>query len=612
MTDWLTIRDCVVAGALLVMFLLTLGALFGRELRKLSLRGVVVFALGAVIATGVAQKRMTPDGGDSLRHDPSLAFLLRGSLPIQPERCLAYTNPVRFVSFAHSSTAMTVSVAWDWPWSPDAYYHFVDFYGTYGLPSSRWVDVGRVRIRDWGEATNLTAVLQWPTVFSNAVASGTFPTNATLAAGFLSAFPELDTDGDGLPDGDEVRIYGTRWDLWDSDNDGIDDPDELFDVGTDPMNPDSDGDGMPDGWEWYCGLDPNDPLDVLGDYDLDGLGNHEEAMIGTRPDCSDTDGDRISDYDEVRLYGTDPCLADTDGDGMDDHEEILRGFDPCFAGEYHGPVRPDGYNPNAYYSVGITADEPMTWIAFDGDGDSDLADPSFFIRTNETVEVALLMGKTYRVLATNAIGVVSVGDPGIAVVTNAPGDLTIVRPVTVALLPEYNLMSFGAGSFGSDGSFRMGVSPDVGGVIDWTNSCCAITSRGNRFWFACDGNCSCGGCFASGCLRYEGYALPCVGGFCGCPHGDGDLPTEEDDGPHAAAVSIVFSERAVLFEDAYTNAPGEVVGRRSTATTLSCTAHGGPRGRKTFAFAFRLGEACSGFRTECSDVDKIHPAWAEA
>ena len=47
----------------------------------------------------------------------------------------------------------------------------------------------------------------------------------------------LDTDGDLIPDGEEV---------YEGEDSYV----------TDPSNPDSDGDGMPDGWEQLYGLDP--------------------------------------------------------------------------------------------------------------------------------------------------------------------------------------------------------------------------------------------------------------------------------------------------------------------------------------------------------------------
>ncbi len=42
----------------------------------------------------------------------------------------------------------------------------------------------------------------------------------------------------------------------------------------------------------------------------------------------DTDGDDITDYDEVNLYQTNPFTADTDGDGYTDGVEIGMGYDP--------------------------------------------------------------------------------------------------------------------------------------------------------------------------------------------------------------------------------------------------------------------------------------------
>ena len=48
----------------------------------------------------------------------------------------------------------------------------------------------------------------------------------------------------------------------------------------------------------------------------------------------DSDGDGISDYDELYVYKTSPYLEDSDSDGLTDLEEINQGSDPnCPVGE---------------------------------------------------------------------------------------------------------------------------------------------------------------------------------------------------------------------------------------------------------------------------------------
>jgi hypothetical protein len=102
-----------------------------------------------------------------------------------------------------------------------------------------------------------------------------------------------DTDGDGVGDGIEVRTgsnplrrdRNTRpWNM-DTDGDGDLDDDEVA-HGTDPFDQDSDDDGMLDS------VDPSplhpDKIGTAVDWDLDGLTNDQEGVLGLNPfDSSD-------------------------------------------------------------------------------------------------------------------------------------------------------------------------------------------------------------------------------------------------------------------------------------------------------------------------------------
>ena len=48
----------------------------------------------------------------------------------------------------------------------------------------------------------------------------------------------------------------------------------------------------------------------------------------------DTDGDGLSDWEEINIYHTDPNKADTDGDGYKDGQEINNGYTPDNNGKY--------------------------------------------------------------------------------------------------------------------------------------------------------------------------------------------------------------------------------------------------------------------------------------
>jgi hypothetical protein len=204
-----------------------------------------------------------------------------------------------------------------------------------------------------------------------------------------------DTDADGLCDMFEVYSavdYGTNPIIADTDADGLTDMLE-FELGTRPDEKDTDADGLTDfeehrGWRinlTYRGSGPvfdesvwSNPL--VNDSDFDGLNDSEEYQMGFNPRSRDTNGDGISDYDEVHgkssssgesagaspkvasstiTRGTDedgltdeietggwditftnstgthtihvtsePLLADTDSDGLNDSEEYNQGSNP--------------------------------------------------------------------------------------------------------------------------------------------------------------------------------------------------------------------------------------------------------------------------------------------
>ena len=71
---------------------------------------------------------------------------------------------------------------------------------------------------------------------------------------------------------------------------------------------------------------------ITNDTDDDGLLNEDEAKSGTDPKNPDTDGDNLSDREEVKVWKTNPLKADTDGDGYNDGEEIKTLNDPKVPG----------------------------------------------------------------------------------------------------------------------------------------------------------------------------------------------------------------------------------------------------------------------------------------
>lgn len=164
----------------------------------------------------------------------------------------------------------------------------------------------------------------------------------------------IDSDGDGLLDIFETKLFD-NYDINSQDSngngipDGLEDPDgdsltniEEMKFQTDPLTKDtgldSDGDGLTDYQEIFMTLtdpnladtDSNGVSDADEDPDGDGLTNLQEVQLGSDPhtitdrnNILDSDNDGLTDYQEINLTMTDPFNADTDGNGITDAYEDL-------------------------------------------------------------------------------------------------------------------------------------------------------------------------------------------------------------------------------------------------------------------------------------------------
>lgn len=119
---------------------------------------------------------------------------------------------------------------------------------------------GQAKIRDFLSSKKSPGTT--PTVIQGTGEGGTTPSDVTPLA------PEvLDLDADGLLNIEEDEL-GTDKNNPDSDGDGLFDREEVKIYLTNPLNPDSDGDGVSDGQEVRQGKDPNDPSPEASLLDL--------------------------------------------------------------------------------------------------------------------------------------------------------------------------------------------------------------------------------------------------------------------------------------------------------------------------------------------------------
>ncbi|MGL1958674.1 MAG: PQQ-binding-like beta-propeller repeat protein [Colwellia sp.] len=205
----------------------------------------------------------------------------------------------------------------------------------------------------------------------------------------------VDTDNDGLSDGEEVNGYGTLPLIIDSDNDGLTDGVEVNDYGTNPLSIDSDEDGLTDIEE--VNVHQSNPLsndsdedglldlyeitnlldinnnDAQLDADEDGLVNIDEMTAGTNPNDNDTDNDTLTDGEEVFHYLTEPLIRDTDNDRMPDGWEVLYNLAPLNNMDAASDADSDSFSNLHEFLLGSDPTDinniPQTgrWNSFQGD-----------------------------------------------------------------------------------------------------------------------------------------------------------------------------------------------------------------------------------------------------
>ncbi len=219
---------------------------------------------------------------------------------------------------------------------------------------------------------------------------------------YLDSFdPNLDSDGDSIPDGYEEQYFPgdlSQLGPGDFDDDGLTDLEE-YNGGTNPTEADSDNDGANDPDEIANGTDPGNP-DTDGDGLLDGVETNTGTFVsasdtGTDPLNTDSDNDLINDFDETNSPTRDPNVSEAPQAGdLAEHLTVYYNFDENLQDQAHlipGTAstaaddlefiapHPQTYDPGlfgagGYFGAGQGGGHAQT--AFSPDVDGDIAGPT--------------------------------------------------------------------------------------------------------------------------------------------------------------------------------------------------------------------------------------------
>ncbi|HUR24883.1 MAG TPA: thrombospondin type 3 repeat-containing protein [Candidatus Thermoplasmatota archaeon] len=150
-----------------------------------------------------------------------------------------------------------------------------------------------------------TLTAKW---FAAGMASTGTPLDAAAVTFTVASVIEPDSDGDGVPDGqDAFPDDPAEW--ADTDGDGVGDNADVFPNDA-TETADADGDGVGDNSDAF----PNDPTETT-DSDGDGVGDNGDRCPGGA-DNVDADGDGIPDACDICPQSGTGCEADVDGDNV--------------------------------------------------------------------------------------------------------------------------------------------------------------------------------------------------------------------------------------------------------------------------------------------------------
>ena len=255
----------------------------------------------------------------------------------------------------------------------------------------------------------------------------------------------------------------------------------------------------------------------------------------------------------------------------------------------------ESVNSNAYYFVDVVTSEGPAPIYFMGDRDSRLGNPVVVANAFETNRVPLLIGIDYAITSPAPFAVSFPIDymyPELQ--TNNPCEVSIHWPL------EFEI------SLNGSGGFRVTPMPfDPGGSVEWTpsiggvqlrsGSLCGYTASGYDLTFNCggSGNCGCGGCSVAGTYSLEQSSFETPSVWCGCWYDDPEHSGEPGNPQtNTPSVTVSFDQSALFFEDTYTDATNNIVGRRSNRAVLTVAASAGGAGGALQVTAQNINKLC--------------------